>query len=53
VDDFHSCVVQKSRGQSGERVGKPRTVELVVVVDHTEVWTRRFFGFSSLRQRSL
>uniref|UniRef100_H3DGJ5 ADAM metallopeptidase domain 8a n=1 Tax=Tetraodon nigroviridis TaxID=99883 RepID=H3DGJ5_TETNG len=26
----------KRRGQSGERVGKPRTVELVVVVDHTE-----------------
>lgn len=30
-------VTQKIQGQSRGGAGKPRTVELVVVVDHTEV----------------
>lgn len=32
------CLIQKSRAQTKDPAGKPKTVELVVVVDNAEVW---------------
>ncbi|XP_003964201.3 disintegrin and metalloproteinase domain-containing protein 8a [Takifugu rubripes] len=41
----------KSRGQTRERAGKPRTVEMVVVVDHTEY--KKFGSIKKVQSRVL
>lgn len=47
------CVTQKSRAQTKEPTRKARTVELFVVVDHTEVRAAVFLLSDSLQMSSI